>query len=118
MIKDVDYFNKGSNYANRIREQKIDIMHKTNLIEHHEDIMRECEAEVLTAINLETNGNGKKIFSNETMRQAELHKRLKTHGDYNESKQVVKANKQEIAESFIGIDFHQNMLRLVTAFLH
>lgn len=44
--------------------------------------MKEIETEVAYDVSTESDGNGKKAFSNETLRNAELQKRLKNNSEY------------------------------------
>lgn len=118
MRKDEDLFRDGKHYAKEIRERKIGIMHVEDVNRHHRENMLEIEDETLKEINDSTHlESTKKVFSNEKMRQAELRKRLKNHGDYNEAKLIIAKNESEMDETRIGLEYFQNMLRLVIAFL-
>lgn len=116
-MKDTDLFRKGKIFAETIRDKKIEIMQKNVINQQRLDIMLQIEGELLRDINSELGENGKKIYSNEGLRQTELRKRLKVHSDYIASKQIVDANNSEIDEIHIGLEFARNMLSLVIAFL-
>ncbi len=53
-------------------EEKLSLMEK----------IKEVETEVAYDVSTESNGNGKKAYSNETLRNAELQKRLKSNSEY------------------------------------
>ena len=44
--------------------------------------MREIETDVTYVVSTDSDGNGKKTYSNETLRNAELQKRLKSNSEY------------------------------------
>lgn len=44
--------------------------------------MKEIETGVAYDVSIESDGNGKKMYSNETLRNAELQKRLKSNSEY------------------------------------
>lgn len=44
--------------------------------------MKEIETDVTYDVSTESDGNGKKTYSNETLRNAELQKRLKSNSEY------------------------------------
>src|SRR3990167_2845676 len=44
--------------------------------------MKEIEIDVAYDVSTESDGNGKKMYSNETLRNAELQKRLKSNSEY------------------------------------
>ena len=44
--------------------------------------MKEIETDVAYDVSTESDGNGKKMYSNETLRNAELQKRLKSNSEY------------------------------------
>jgi len=116
-MKDIDIFNEGRTYAMNIRDQKTISILKGTLIQNSYEIMKAIECAILKEINSELNPKDVKIYSNEKLRQAELIERLKIHKPYQDSKLLVDASQTELEEIRIGIDYSQNMLRLLIAFL-
>ncbi len=116
-MKDLKYFNEGKVLARAIRDKKISIMLKANENQKHLDNLLLIEGELRATINSELSTNGKKVFSNENLRQSELHKRLGTDEKHTKLKAIVKANNMEIDELHIGLEFSRNMLSLTVALL-
>ena len=116
-MKDTDLFRKGKFFAKAIRDKKIEIIQKTVINQRQMVIMQRIEGELLKEINSELDDKDKKIYSNEGSRQAELRYRSEINTDHKASKQIVDTNNIAIGELHIGLDFSQNMLRLVIAFL-
>ncbi|MEW6144141.1 MAG: hypothetical protein AB1598_03875 [Thermodesulfobacteriota bacterium] len=73
-------------------EEKLLIMEK----------MKEIESDVAYDVSTESDGNGKKAYSNETLRNAELQKRLKINSEYWTLK--VQYNHLEKQERFMRVE--------------
>lgn len=116
-MKDIDIFSQGKNYARAMRDKKIEIMSLTILNQTYLDVTSQIESQLLRDINTDLDENSKKVYSNEGSRRAELRKRLDMHDEYSNAQLLITNNTIKMDELHIGLQFAQNMLNLLIAFL-
>ncbi len=116
-MKDIDIFRQGKVYARAIRDKRTEIMTTSETCKTHSDMANKIESQLLREINSDLDENNKKVYSNEGSRQAELRKRLDTHDEHCNLKTVIAINYRRIDELHIGVQYSENMLNLLIAFL-
>lgn len=82
---------------------------------HEADLIRII---VATEIFLAENENGKKKFSNETLRKNELAKRMVKNADYQEMKKFIKVEEQKLAQHEIDLEYERNIIGINKAYLY
>ena len=116
-MKDIDIFRQGKVYARAIRDKRTEIMTTSETCKTHSDMANKIESQLLREINSDLDENNKKVYSNEGSRQAELRKRLDIHDEYSNLQVAIANNHGKIDELHIGVQFSQDMLNLLIAFL-
>jgi len=91
-----------------IRDCEVELMRLNNEIKKIEDNMEEIKSRTMIKIAEETYNGDKKVFTNETARQAELKQRLKINELYQTQEKKLKLLKKDLSEESIKLNLLKN----------
>lgn len=100
-----------------IFQKQLDLMKETDKYEELLHKQKSIEQSIYFDVE-SAEEDGKKIFSNEIKRKAEVEKRLKNNSEYIELKESIKKKGKDIEREKLGISYLKRQLRATEAIIN